>query len=245
MPREDNPQATEECLTRQVRSKCRRPSTIPTYHQVHPSERRALAPQHGGVDCGAETATEVRDGTVSPIGSTCVSNGAFLGDGYVLLTKRYAGFCVIAISGASLDAVTITNVDAFLKDQASRGWSRKSLHGSAVGCEVFSATPRIRDGVDPISRAVSELPRLYALEDVPRAPSTEQIDRLLEDTASSDDPVNSPRSRDSVAVDPLRPAARGSRAADLGRSGLGGRDDPRHPAEDAPSTKLSNVGASW
>ena len=35
-----------------------------------------------------------------------------------------------------------------------------------------------------------ELPRLYALEDVPRAPSLEQIGRLLEDTASKDDPVN-------------------------------------------------------
>ena len=35
-----------------------------------------------------------------------------------------------------------------------------------------------------------ELPRLYTLEDVPRAPSVEEISRLLEDTASSDDPVN-------------------------------------------------------
>jgi len=35
-----------------------------------------------------------------------------------------------------------------------------------------------------------ELPRLYALEDVPRAPSMEEVGRLLEDTASTDDPVN-------------------------------------------------------
>ena len=35
-----------------------------------------------------------------------------------------------------------------------------------------------------------ELPRLYALEDVPQAPNVEEIGRLLEGTASSDDPVN-------------------------------------------------------
>jgi site-specific recombinase XerD len=34
-----------------------------------------------------------------------------------------------------------------------------------------------------------ELPRIYALEDVPRAPSVEEVGRLLEDTSSSEDPV--------------------------------------------------------
>ena len=53
----------------------------------------------------------------------------------------------------------------FFRYAACRGWCRSHL------------APSI------------ELPHLYALEDVPRAPSIEQIGRLLEDTASSDDPV--------------------------------------------------------
>src|SRR5882724_3955937 len=89
----------------------------------------------------------------------------------------------------SLDAITLAHVDAFLKDHASRGWSRKSLH--ALACRLRSffryAGSRLWCRSD-FARSI-ELPRIYKLEDVPRAPSTEQIDRLLEDTASSDDPV--------------------------------------------------------
>lgn len=37
----------------------------------------------------------------------------------------------------SLDAVTLAHVDAFLKDHASRGWGRKSLHGLAGRLRSF------------------------------------------------------------------------------------------------------------
>ena len=37
----------------------------------------------------------------------------------------------------SLDAVTLAHVDAFLKDHASRGWSRKSLHTLACRLRSF------------------------------------------------------------------------------------------------------------
>lgn len=89
----------------------------------------------------------------------------------------------------SLDAVTIAHVDAFLKDHASRGWSRKSLHGLGSRLRSFFRYAGSRQWCRSDFARTIELPRLYKLEDVPRAPSAEQIDRLLEDTASSDDPV--------------------------------------------------------
>ena len=89
----------------------------------------------------------------------------------------------------SLDAVTITHLDAFLKDHASRGWSRTSLHGLGGRLRSFFRYAASRQWCrSDLARSI-ELPRLYKLEDVPRAPSTEQIDQLLEGTASSDDPV--------------------------------------------------------
>jgi site-specific recombinase XerD len=90
----------------------------------------------------------------------------------------------------SLDAVTLAHVDAFLRAQAQCGWSRRSLHtlgGSLRSFFRYAASQRwcrsdLASGI--------ELPRLYALEHVPRAPSVEEVGRLLKDTASSDDPVN-------------------------------------------------------
>jgi site-specific recombinase XerD len=89
----------------------------------------------------------------------------------------------------SLDAVTLAHVDAFLKDHASRGWSRKSLHALACRLRNFFRYAGSRQWCRSDFARSIELPRIYKLEDVPRAPSTEQIDRILEDTASSDDPA--------------------------------------------------------
>jgi len=89
----------------------------------------------------------------------------------------------------SLDAVTLAHIDAFLKDHASRGWSRKSLHALACRLRSFFRYAGSRQWCRSDFARSIELPRIYKLEDVPRAPSTEQIDRLLEDTAASDDPA--------------------------------------------------------
>jgi Phage integrase, N-terminal SAM-like domain len=89
----------------------------------------------------------------------------------------------------SLDAVTLAHVDAFLKDHASRGWSRKSLQGLACRMRSFFRYAASRQWCRSDFARSIELPRIYKLEDVPRAPSTEEIDRLLEDTESSDDLV--------------------------------------------------------
>jgi len=105
--------------------------------------------------------------------------------------EQISWFCASLPSQVrSLDAVTLAHVDAFLRAQAQRGWSRRSLHtlgGSLRSFFRYAASQRwcrsdLASGI--------ELPRLYALEHVPRAPSVEEVGRLLKDTASSDDPVN-------------------------------------------------------
>ena len=90
----------------------------------------------------------------------------------------------------SLGAVTIAHVDAFLETQARRGWSRRSLYPLGGGLRSFFRYAACQGWCRSDLAPSIELPHLYALEDVPRAPSIEQIGRLLEDTASSDDPVN-------------------------------------------------------
>ena len=89
----------------------------------------------------------------------------------------------------SLDAITIEHVDEFLNDHASRGWTRKSLHGLGGRLRRFFRYAASRQWCRSDFPRSIELPRLYTLEDVPRAPNAEQIGRLLEATGSSDDPV--------------------------------------------------------
>ena len=90
----------------------------------------------------------------------------------------------------SLGGVTIAHVDAFLETQARHGWSRRSLCPLGGNLRSFFRYAAGQGWCRSDLAPSIELPHLYALEDVPRAPSTEQIGRLLEDTASSDDPVN-------------------------------------------------------
>jgi site-specific recombinase XerD len=89
----------------------------------------------------------------------------------------------------SLGAITIAHVDAFLETQARRGWSRRSLYPLGGRLRSFFRYAACKGWCRSDLAQSIELPHLYALEDVPRAPSVEQIDRLLEDTTSSDDPV--------------------------------------------------------
>ena len=98
-------------------------------------------------------------------------------------------FASLPFEMRSLRAVTIAHIDAFLEGQARRGWRRQSLY--RLGCRLrgflrYAAhqgwcRSDLPHGVG--------LPFLYALEDVPRAPSVEEVNRLLEDT-TADDPVS-------------------------------------------------------
>ena len=89
----------------------------------------------------------------------------------------------------SLDGVSLGDIDAFLQSEARCGWSRRSLHGvgSSLRCFFRYAAYRgwcrsdVAEGID--------LPRLYALEDIPRAPTANEVGRLLEAAGLDDDPV--------------------------------------------------------
>jgi site-specific recombinase XerD len=101
--------------------------------------------------------------------------------------ERMRWFCASLPSRVcSLGAVTLAHIDAFLKHKARHGWSRKSLHTLGGSLRSFFRYGWCRSDL----ASAIELPRLYALEDVPRAPTVEEIGRLLGDTSSSNDPVN-------------------------------------------------------
>jgi site-specific recombinase XerD len=90
----------------------------------------------------------------------------------------------------SLRTVTIAHVDAFLEVYARRGWSRRSLCELGGNLRSFFRYAAGQGWCRSDLAQTIELPRLYALEDVPRAPSVEEISRLLEDTASRSDPLD-------------------------------------------------------
>src|SRR3984893_18459206 len=89
----------------------------------------------------------------------------------------------------SLGDVTISQIDAYLEGEAQRGWRRSSLHalGSSLRCFFRYAA---QQGWCVASLALGiDLPRRYALGDVPRVPSIDEVNQLLEATATGNDPV--------------------------------------------------------
>jgi len=89
----------------------------------------------------------------------------------------------------SVDGVGLAHIGAYMRHVAGRGWSRRSLRqlGSSLrsffrfGARQGWCSARLATGI--------ELPRLYDLEDVPSAPSAQDIDRLLAAVAVRDDEV--------------------------------------------------------
>jgi site-specific recombinase XerC len=76
-----------------------------------------------------------------------------------------------------------------LEGEAQRGWRRSSLHalGSSLRCFFRYAA---QQGWCVASLALGiDLPRRYALGDVPRVPSIDEVNQLLEATATGNDPV--------------------------------------------------------
>lgn len=98
-------------------------------------------------------------------------------------------FASLSSQVQSLGEVTLGEIDAFLQSQARRGWSRSSLHALGSSLRSFFryaahqgwCRSDLAEGID--------LPRLYTLEDIPRAPTVNELDRVLETTRSDDDPV--------------------------------------------------------
>ena len=89
----------------------------------------------------------------------------------------------------SLNDVTIGQIDAYLEGEAQRGWCRSSLHalGSSLRCFFRYAA---QQGWCAASLALGiDLPRRYALGDVPMAPTVDEVDHLLVATATDNDPA--------------------------------------------------------
>ena len=89
----------------------------------------------------------------------------------------------------SISDVTIGQIDAYLEGEAQRGWRRSSLYslgGSLRSFFRYAAQQRwcaasVALGID--------LPRRYALGDVPAAATVDEVDQLLEATATGTDAV--------------------------------------------------------
>jgi site-specific recombinase XerD len=87
----------------------------------------------------------------------------------------------------SFGKITLDHIEAFLRAEAKRGWNRRSLRqlGSSLRCFFrFAAyqgwcSAKLAMGI--------ELPRLYDLEDVPRAPTVEEVDQILATAAAGKD----------------------------------------------------------
>jgi site-specific recombinase XerD len=89
----------------------------------------------------------------------------------------------------SLGGVRIGQVDAFLEGKAQHGWSRSSLHALGSALRSFFRFAAQQGWCDANLALSIDLPCLYALSDVPMALTIDEVNQLLEATATSDDPA--------------------------------------------------------
>jgi site-specific recombinase XerD len=87
-----------------------------------------------------------------------------------------------------LSDVTIGQIDAFLTGESQRGWRRTSLHALGSSLRTFFRYAAQQGWCSADLTYGIDLPRRYALSDVPLAPSTDEVDRLLKVTATGSDP---------------------------------------------------------
>jgi site-specific recombinase XerD len=85
--------------------------------------------------------------------------------------------------------ITLDQIEAFLRAEAKRGWNRRSLRQLGSSLRSFFRFAAGEGWCSPSLALGIELPRLYDLEDVPRAPAVEDVDRLLATTAIGKDAV--------------------------------------------------------
>lgn len=87
----------------------------------------------------------------------------------------------------SVRKITLDHIETFLRGEAKRGWNRRSLRqlGSSLRC--FFRYAAYQGWCSTKLAAGIELPRLYDLEDVPRAPTVAEVDQLLATSAAGND----------------------------------------------------------
>lgn len=89
----------------------------------------------------------------------------------------------------SLGDVSIDQIDAYLEGEARRGWSRSSLHALGSSLRSFFRYAAQQGWCGSSIALGIDLPRLYGLEDIPKALTTDEVSRLLDTTATGSDAV--------------------------------------------------------
>lgn len=102
------------------------------------------------------------------------------------LTWFFGGLCP---RRASLAAITVADVDAFIESKGKQGWTRASLAALAGSLRSFFSFAEARGWCAPGITAAIESPRLYAREGIPEGPGWDDVQRLLAST-SGDRPAD-------------------------------------------------------
>ena len=89
----------------------------------------------------------------------------------------------------SLGHVTIGQIDTYLEGAARRGWSRGSLHALGSSLRSFFGSAAQQGWCSSSVVLGIDLPRLYALGDVPKAPTIDEVNKLLEVSSNGNDLV--------------------------------------------------------
>jgi site-specific recombinase XerD len=89
----------------------------------------------------------------------------------------------------SLGHVTIGQIDTYLEGAARRGWSRGSLHALGSSLRSFFRYAAQQGWCSSSVVLGIDLPRLYALGDVPKAPTIDEVNKLLEVSSNGNDLV--------------------------------------------------------
>jgi site-specific recombinase XerD len=85
----------------------------------------------------------------------------------------------------SVRRITIADIDAFIENKGHQGWTRASLSTLASSLRAFFRYAQTQDWCLSGLAAVIDSPRIYAMEDIPRGPDWEEVQRLLAITNSS------------------------------------------------------------
>jgi site-specific recombinase XerD len=89
----------------------------------------------------------------------------------------------------SIGDVTIGQIDTYLEGEARRGWSRGSLHALGSSLRSFFRYAAQQGWCSSSVALGIDLPRLYALGDVPKAPTIDEVNKLLEASSAGNDLV--------------------------------------------------------
>jgi site-specific recombinase XerD len=89
----------------------------------------------------------------------------------------------------SLGDVTIGQIDAYLEGEARRGWGRGSLHALGSSLRSFFRYAAQQGWCRSGLALGIDLPRLYALGDVPKAPTVDEVNLLLQASSAGNDTV--------------------------------------------------------